>query len=142
MRVVARLSKRQEDGAPLRAHLEVLAERGDPQAVASLEVPDCPEEMGYLLAHAFAVHGRSGSGFGGFNLLSNLEFNAYAVRVDWEYEPWEADAVFALDAALVNPEADLEANGEAEAPVSRPQNLPTRKRPDGVEPQFVTPIPT
>ena len=105
--------------------------------------------MEYLLTHAYAVHGRSGEGYSGFCRLSNREFVAYAERIGWEFEPWEADAVFALDHALIAPgdwEGDRQATGVPDVRVAHEPHRPPipviKQRPDGVEPQFTRAIPT
>ena len=111
------------DGAPARAHLELAAKRGSAAALAALEGPECPEALEYLLGWAYTLHGRSGISEVGVAPLSYAEVDAWARRTRTDIEPWEVEALMAIDAALRHPGED-EPEEEEERPVPV---WPTRK---------------
>lgn len=70
------------------------------------EAPEYPEELDYLLGWARALHGRSGISEAGIAPLSYIEVDAFARRTRTDIEPYEVDALMALDAAMRHPGED------------------------------------
>lgn len=70
------------------------------------EAPEYPEELDYLLGWARALHGRSGISEVGVAPLSYAEVDAFARRMRTDIEPYEVDALMALDAAMRHPGED------------------------------------
>jgi hypothetical protein len=126
----------------LRAHLEESARRGGPSAEdarAQLEVPECPEEMEYLVQCVYEVSGRSGEGFAGFARVSHREIEAYGRLRGVPFEPAEVEIIRALDDALLNPDAEPEKSPDEPPAPHRPE-VPVWKTRTAPEPLFVTPI--
>lgn len=94
------------DGVPERAHLEMLAARGNREAIASLDGPECPEGFQYLHRWALSLHGRSGVGPGGLTMLRPSELKAWADLMGLSPSPEEVEALFTLDAVMLHPEAE------------------------------------
>lgn len=88
-----------------RATLEASARSGNPDALAALVEPECPDVCWHLVEWARDLCGRSGEGMSGAAPLS------YATLRDWRAEmgirplsPLEVRGLFALDAAMRHPE--------------------------------------
>jgi hypothetical protein len=98
-----RLSQPQKDGQPLRAHLALAASRGIVRAREALAGPPFPEALAYLLAWAYALHGRSGVGELGFAPLT------YTTVADWSrlmglaVAPHEVEALMQIDGVMRHP---------------------------------------
>lgn len=118
----SRLSKRDDNGTPTRAHLRTAAKRGSAVAIAELEGPRFPEELSYLWTWfvelrrgvdvAAEAHGAIKGGLGGGVLtlffhgaaLTWLVLDAWARRTKRDPELHEINALFALDNVWRYPE--------------------------------------
>lgn len=86
------------------AHLQYLADRGHPVAIAALQRPEHPPELDYLYDWFLELHGHSGVTMAGLAPLS------WGTLADWSRETGhrltsvERDALFLLDAVMLNPE--------------------------------------
>lgn len=117
MRQEARLRQPVETGGTVRDHLRMLAAMGKESARRSLRVPPCPLEVRYLVEWSGILFGRSGCSPVGLLPLSPSVLHDWAALAGEKVEPHEADALFLLDYARLNP-------GKAEVKVERD---PTKK---------------
>jgi hypothetical protein len=91
-----------------RDHLEVAARKGSARAIAALyNGPQIPDSVAYLWDWARELHGKSGVGMSGFNPLTYTTIADWARLTGNEPEPHEVEALFWLDAILLNPPKDL-----------------------------------
>ena len=95
------LSARQEDGASLRDHLlSAYDQTGvlDPQIA---EAPPLPPATGYLWAHWRSLDGeRHYTDHGLPQRLRSLDIGAWAALRRVRLDPWELDAILALERAF------------------------------------------
>lgn len=100
--------RRRVGGFTQREHLRGLVARGKRPASA-LRGPSCPESMRYLVQWAHELHGRSGFGSVGVVPLTYPVIESWARLTRRTVQPWDVDALLALDAVLCAPgDADAE----------------------------------
>lgn len=86
-------------------------------------------ELEYLVGWAYALHGRSGVGMAGVAPLGYTTIEAWSRLTGTQLEPYEVNALIALDAVLCSPETGEEETVE-EPPAERRQLAwPTRSAP-------------
>jgi hypothetical protein len=121
------------DLGTIRAHLEQAARMGNEAARKSLEGPECPEELNYLVSWTYELYGRSGitSDFGSMIIapLSHRELESWQRNTGNSLESWEVQAILELDAALRHPDLDTKTEGEENVPSgkSKEKTLPWKK---------------
>lgn len=99
----ARLSRAEVDGAPLRAHLEVAARKGNAAAIRELAGPEIPASVAHLRVWLYELHGRSGIGMGGVAPLTfrTIADWADAYAIEPKPTPDEYAALMMLDTLLL-----------------------------------------
>lgn len=80
-----------------------MAGKGNPEILASLQGPACPEELEYLLQWARELHGRSGVSLAGFVPLTYETIDAWSRLKQVPVTPAEVDALLLIDAVLLTP---------------------------------------
>lgn len=89
---------------PLRDDLEAAARQGVERARRRLDGPECPPRLRGLLALARALHGKSGVTMAGLAPLSYATLRHYRLERGLpRFDEDEIDAVFVLDAVMLNP---------------------------------------
>lgn len=91
-----------------RENLEVAAKAGNPRAKKLLALPPLPDTVSYLWDWAMELHGKSGVSQVGFNPLTYETITHWAHWKGESPEPYEIEALFMLDAILLNPPKDLD----------------------------------
>jgi len=89
------------DGHPVRVHLEKLADLGEPDAIAEL---DAVPKLSRLASHIWGwfidlARCRQYAGMGSAMPISYRDVQAWRDVTGAEPEPWELNAIFAIDAA-------------------------------------------
>jgi len=93
------------DGASVSDHEKALAKRGKGKAQAQpLEPPPLPDEAQGLWAAFCALHQTRGGGFGP-GPISFHEIDAYQRLTGAHLDPWEVQAIRAVDMAYMQHEA-------------------------------------
>lgn len=104
----------------VREHLESAAAMGSARARADLEsAPVCPPELEYLVEWSYWLVGRSGVGMGGLMPLSHTEIDAFCRLNGLMLEPYETEALLALDAALRHRDEKPKSRESSESPAIR-----------------------
>lgn len=109
------LDKSQPELGTWRQHYERCIKQGGEdarQARKKLRVPPCPEAAEHLVRWTYELFGRDGFNFGGANLLSNREAEAFFRLRGITPDPLEVEGLFILNAAYCNPEGDEEERRE------------------------------
>jgi hypothetical protein len=99
-------------------------------AQAQLErTPEFPEEIGYLIAWAYQLVGRSGIGFSGVAPLSFSQIKDWADLMDiGELHPLEIEALLLFDAAITY----------EQEPAGKEDSILPKQRPKWPSPREVT----
>lgn len=95
----------QDDGSPLREHLESLVRMGRREA-AELEGPPVPDEIAYLRRWYLELWRTRDVGEYGPKALTYEEVQAWAAMTGRHPLPHEVEALFALDSAMRHPDPD------------------------------------
>ena len=100
------MDRKQADGSTERAHLEVLAKRGDPRAIAALKSPvEFPEPLGTLWDRFQMLSRVRAPGIAGPALVTLTEIKAANDLLQWDLQPHEVEALHLIDMAMLAPEA-------------------------------------
>lgn len=91
------LSRRGDDGATLRAHLEAAARQGSVSARAELAQQPTPGPLAYLWHWFLELHGRRGAGGMGPSPITWPDFDAWSRLTRRRVAPWEFDVLSRLD---------------------------------------------
>jgi len=109
------LARKESDGRSSREHLEFLAERGHPTAIAELEGAECPMALTGLWSVFLDLSaGRTSNGFGP-NPLTFAEREAYLRLYDTVLSPWEHDLLTQLDLVYLENVAAMQKEKDKQA---------------------------
>jgi hypothetical protein len=122
----AELAHRAEDGADVRAHLELSAARGNEDARRRLEGPEFPEALEYLWGWAMELYGRSGVGMAGLVPLTYTTVQHWSELTEQYPTPDEVQGLMRIDAALRSPAS---VRNEAKDPEPKPAKAWPEKKP-------------
>lgn len=105
----ARLRQPAKDGKAQRVHLEAAAARGSASAIALLDGPEFPDELGYLWGWFQELDRTRSYGMNGAEALTYPAIDAWARLTGRSPDALEVDALILLDLIARHPEAMTDA---------------------------------